>query len=308
MQRCILGRGAYGTVVEIELEGKIYAAKTFKEEFFADPNKRKKFEKELIFLLCLHHKHIVQYHSVCFLSTDDAGPALVMEKLDTNLHAYLCRTDHELTLWDKTCIVCGVAEGLAYLHSRTLPIIHRDLTANNILLDKERTAKIADFGNAKFVSINSSSSAQPMTCRPGTPAYMAPEAMESNPKYDTKLDVFSFGILTLFTFTQSFPHEVLPATFKDSPSSLCARSEVDRRKKYFDMLYKYLDRKHPLVKLIISCLDIEPYERPSAKDARDDLKEIKSSIGNYTDTPTFSSVENPQYLEDTENTSPIDIN
>ena len=93
---------------------------------------------------------------------------------------------------------------------------------------------------------------------PGTLLYMPPEALTDDAKYNTKLDIFSYGHLALFTTTQVFPCSLLPATYFDAgpgrESILLGRSEVDRRKKYFDML----GGDHPLFHLMVRCLHNKP--------------------------------------------------
>ncbi|KAI4999337.1 hypothetical protein ZWY2020_003926 [Hordeum vulgare] len=80
-----------------------------------------------------------------------------------------------------------LARGLSYLHSEK--IVHRDVKTENMLLDKTRTVKIADFGVARVEASNPSD----MTGETGTLGYMAPEVLNGHP-YNRKCDVYSFGI------------------------------------------------------------------------------------------------------------------
>jgi len=137
----VLGIGAYGSVVEVEIEGTIRAGKIFRHDLFTRDEEEtfcEKFTKEYTCVCQIQHKHIVQYHGICSLS-DSKLPVLVMEKLETNLHHYLLNLDNaNLDLAVKVSILRGIAKGLVYLHNQTPAIIHRDLTANNVLLDLER--------------------------------------------------------------------------------------------------------------------------------------------------------------------------
>ncbi|GAB2296641.1 hypothetical protein Dimus_030751 [Dionaea muscipula] len=84
-------------------------------------------------------------------------------------------------------LALDLARGLSYLHSQKF--VHRDVKTENILLDKSRTLKIADFGVARVEASNPSD----MTGETGTLGYMAPEVLNGNP-YNRKCDVYSFGI------------------------------------------------------------------------------------------------------------------
>ncbi|KAL6894074.1 hypothetical protein ACP4OV_008172 [Aristida adscensionis] len=91
-------------------------------------------------------------------------------------------------------LALDLARGLSYLHARR--IVHRDVKAENMLLDRKRTLKIADFGVAR---VEAAAAAGEMTGQTGTLGYMAPEVLEGRP-YDHKCDVYSFGILLWETY------------------------------------------------------------------------------------------------------------
>nr|GLL26697.1 serine/threonine-protein kinase STY8-like [Ipomoea trifida] len=84
-------------------------------------------------------------------------------------------------------LALDLARGLSYLHSKK--IVHRDVKTENMLLDRHRTVKIADFGVARVEASNPND----MTGETGTLGYMAPEVLNGNP-YNRKCDVYSFGI------------------------------------------------------------------------------------------------------------------
>ena len=276
----VLGAGTYGSVEEVKVRSTVYAGKKFRCDVFPNVEKFcKTFTREYACIHRLQHRHIVQYRGISSLP-DSKLPVLLMERLETNLHNYLLNPDHaNLDLAVKVSILRGVAKGLIHLHNQTPPIIHRDLTAKNVLLDSsELVAKISDFGNARLFDADPSSELATMSNVPGTLLYMPPEALNDDAKYNTKLDIFSYGHLALFTTTQVFPRSLLPATYYGSglsggESQLLGRPEVERRKKYFDML----GDQHPLLSLIVQCLHNKPEERPKATKIETKLDKCRPS-------------------------------
>ena len=106
----------------------------------------------------LRHPHIVQSLGVAYLPGSPI-PVLLMEKLQTSLDNLL-ETSPNIPLDVKVHLLTGTARGVVYLHSRTPPIAHRDLTARNILIDSGLTAKITDLGVARMVNIQPGQLAQ----------------------------------------------------------------------------------------------------------------------------------------------------
>ena len=123
-----------------------------------------------------------------------------------------------------------------------------------------------------------------MTAIPGTLAYMPPEVQgegDSSSTYDSSLDVFSFGHLSLFTLTQT-PVKLLPLT--DS-TGLYVRSEVDRRGEVFNKAKTILSVDHPLLTVIKKCLCNDSLRRPSARElvinTQDALNSGKITVQSY---------------------------
>ena len=142
-----------------------------------------------------------------------------------------------------------------YLHGKKPKIIHRDLSANNILLTSDMKAKIADLGLAKILN------ATPAQSRcPGTVAYMPPEALVQNPEYCTEIDVFSYGVLAIHILCGKWPHPDEPKR-QNNDGTLEACSEYERREKYIDGL----GSNHPMIRLIETCLSDNRTKRPNAE-------------------------------------------
>ena len=148
----------------------------------------------------LRHPNITQFLGMCFLP-DYQLPVLLMEKLDGNLDD-LTETVPNIPLALKRSILEDVSRGLLYLHKHTPQIIHRDLTAKNVLLNSYFMAKITDLGNSRIVNLQPGQLARTLSRLPGTLVYMPPEALSSSPRYGPSLDIFSFGHLALFVGLQ----------------------------------------------------------------------------------------------------------
>ena len=274
-----IGSGSYGSVEEVEIPGAICAAKKI-HDIFQDRSQisedeirraSEQFVVECRVMSTIRHPRIVQFLGLCFFPRS-LLPALVMEMLSTNLHEVLDpetegqeeRDDSEnkpyIPLALKCSILSDVGQGLAFLHSRTPPIIHRDLSARNVLLTTGMAAKIADLGMARLIP--ALRRAATMTKAPGASIYMPPEARENGSRYDVTIDVFSFGVLAMFTVSQVFP-DPLPAAYMDEERmTMVGRTELQRRGTYMQKIERQLREEHPLILMIQNCLNNLPRQRP----------------------------------------------
>ena len=252
----VLGRGAYSKVLEVEYRNKLYAAKKYR----MDEQVREALCREQEILTRTRHPNIVSYYGICKLESDKST-VLVMERMDKNLTTYL--NDCESTL-SVNQILHDIAKGLHHLHSRTPAIIHRDLTAGNVLLNSNGVAKISDFGNSRIVDLYATP--ELLTSRPGTLDYMPPEALEKS-KYNDKLDIFSYGHLAIHIVIKRRPYPLLRATYTEA-GSLIARNEAERRKEFLKEVSEVLDGgvRHSLYVMIVKCLENESKNRPSCEE------------------------------------------
>ena len=159
-----------------------------------------KYVQECQLMADLRHPNIIQFLGVCFLPNCQL-PLLVMEKLDGNLDDLL-ETVLNISLTLKCSILGDVARGLLYLHKCTPQIIHRDITAKNVLLTSSLVAKITDLGNSRIVNVLPGQLAQTLSRNPGTLVYMPPEALTAAARYGPSLDIFLFGHLGIFVGLQ----------------------------------------------------------------------------------------------------------
>ncbi|XP_054779061.1 cysteine-rich receptor-like protein kinase 25 [Prosopis cineraria] len=188
-----LGEGGFGEVFKGSLpNGQDIAVKRLS---LSSRQGAEEFKNEVVLVAKLQHRNLVRLLGFCL---DGEEKILIYEFIpNKSLDHFLFDEERKSMLnWPKRYkIIQGIARGLLYLHEDSrLKIIHRDLKANNILLDEEMNPKITDFGMAKIFGL---SQTQGYTDRiVGTFGYMSPEyAMHG--QLSTKVDVYSFGVLIL---------------------------------------------------------------------------------------------------------------
>ena len=259
-----LGSGSYGKVIELESAQEIVAGKVFKR-ILDSVNREsimKKIGGEMVLMMEINHPNIVQSKGVCMLP-EHPIPVLLMELLMCSVHAYvLDQVNVNLPLQKKVAILHDVISGLDYLHNRKPAIIHRDLTAKNVLLTSSLNAKICDFGNARIMDLDPKASPDTLTACPGTVHYMPPEAQGQHADYGPSLDVFSFGHLALFIMSQSHMNDNIRAATYTDDAGIHSLSEVCRRCNSFEIVKKALGNHHPLLLLMENCLHNRPDQRP----------------------------------------------
>ena len=256
-----LGHGSYAVVMELEYRGLKCAGKKLYRVLYETGigHAAQRYLEECHLLSQTRHPNIVQFLGVCF-EEGSQFPILVMEFLPTNLTSCLERygiLPDEINF----SILHDVSLGLVYLHGQTPVIVHRDLSVNNVLLSTNMTAKISDLGVARILNLTPLQVSR-MTETPGTPAYMPPEVMVADPHYDTSVDVFSFGIMMIHTFTAEWPLPSIGPTRIDpaNPDRLIPVTEAERREHFL----RKIPPDHPLMDLIMRCLSNNPQRRPRA--------------------------------------------
>ena len=169
-----------------------------------------------------------------------------------------------------------MALGLRYLHEHLPPIVHRDLSANNVLLTANMSAKISDLGVAKMLNITPAQMTQRMSTKaPGTPCYMPPEALMDRPTYTSKIDSYSYGVLMIHMLCGRWPFPADVFRYDPrNPDTPIPVSEIDRRAKYLEDIRQ----DHPLMGLIRQCLSNASTRRPEASEILRRITGILSRI------------------------------
>ena len=263
------GSGSYGSVYRIQLNGVSCIAKRLHDILLGQGKEEKvsledqqaaydKFYHECVLLSRMRHPNIVQFMGVYYGPQRDYGRelTLVMERLYMNLEDCLEKYKN-LDMWLKISILLDISQGLLHLHSQD--IVHRDLTAANILLTTSFHAKIADLGVSRIIDVHPlAASKQSMI--PGTLGYMPPEALAEIPKYGYALDVFSFGVIILFALLQEYPQYY---------ENVVTVTGVQRKEIQIQKRMKWIAKLSPeglMRQLICDCLQDEPQRRPTTQD------------------------------------------
>ena len=268
-----IGKGGYGEVFRGTLGLRPVAVKKIYDILVdaARENRQalehiiEEFRRECDLLKAAKHPNVVEFIGVFNQGEGEESALLVMELMEQTLEQFLRDNSGTLSLSrEKQIVICmQVVSGLLFLHQHDPQILHRDLTAKNVLMNKEGSvAKISDFGQAKFRPTN----VQYLTTRqPGTVLYMPPEALVDKPRFTDKGDVFSLGVLMLQVTTQEPPSCGL--VIREG------QPEVERRAADLSRL----PADHPLRPLILQCLQDNPAKRPSCSEVWKELCSFRVS-------------------------------
>ncbi|XP_068439947.1 serine/threonine-protein kinase WNK4 [Clinocottus analis] len=196
-----IGRGSFKTVYKgLDTETTVEVAWCELQTLKLTKAERQRFSEEVDMLKGLQHPNIVRFHDSWKSSVKGHKCIILVTELMTSgtLKTYLKRfKEMKLKLlqrWSRQ-----ILKGLHFLHTRTPPIIHRDLKCDNIFITGPiGSVKIGDLGLA---TLKSASFAKSVI---GTPEFMAPEMYEE--KYDEAVDVYAFGMCILEMATSEYPY------------------------------------------------------------------------------------------------------
>jgi serine/threonine protein kinase len=188
-----IGRGGFGTVYKGTIRnGRDVAVKVLSAE---SRQGVREFLTEIDVITNVKHPNLVELIGCC---VEGNNRILVYEYLEnSSLDRALLGSNSEPAnfTWSIRSAICiGIAKGLAYLHEEIAsPIVHRDIKASNILLDKLYNPKIGDFGLAKLFPDNITHISTRVA---GTTGYLAPEYAWHG-QLTKRADIYSFGVLVL---------------------------------------------------------------------------------------------------------------
>ena len=202
VSRDLLGTGGWGYVARGTFRGQSVAVKCLHRAILS-PQNQDRLRREISIMAQVRHPNLLLLIGAV-LTAEREGPLIVTELLEMSLRSAYERGALEER--SKVPVLRDVASALTYLHSHRTPILHRDVSSANVLLEfigRERQwkAKVSDFGSANLCQLAS-------TPFEGAAVYTAPEvSREERSRQTAKIDVYSFGVLVCEVCLCRFPPE-----------------------------------------------------------------------------------------------------
>lgn len=178
--------------------GRYVAIKILKEEFAKDPDIRKRFAIESRAVAKLSHHNIVSVYDV---GNEDGTDYIVMELIEgVTLKEYL-QQKGRLSWQESIFFAEQISSALVHAHSRG--IIHQDIKPQNVIILRDGTAKLTDFGIASFATTQETRVVQEAI---GSVHYISPEQAKGS-KIDYRTDIYSLGVVMYEMLTGRLPFE-----------------------------------------------------------------------------------------------------
>ncbi|KAG0549926.1 hypothetical protein BDA96_01G296300 [Sorghum bicolor] len=250
--------GGFSKVYKAQLQdGQLVAVKKLHSSD-EEVNDERRFRSEMEILSQIRQRNIVKLYGFC---CHREYRFLIYDYIEQgSLHKILQNEElaKEFDWQKRTALVQDVAQAIAYLHNECKPpIIHRDITSNNILLNTSFKAYVSDFGTAKLLKPDSSN----WSALAGTYGYMAPELSYTS-FVTEKCDVYSFGVIVLEVVMGRHPENLLHDLASSSlEKNLLLKEILDQRSspptttEEEDIVL--------IMKTAFSCLQASPQARPT---------------------------------------------
>ncbi|KAJ0648866.1 putative protein kinase RLK-Pelle-DLSV family [Helianthus annuus] len=265
-----IGEGGFGPVYKGTLsDGTVVAVKQLSSR---SKQGNREFLNEIGVISCLQHPNLVKLYGGCI---EGDQLLLVYEYMENNSLANALFDENGLMLdWPTRFNICiGIARGLAFLHDESrLKIVHRDIKATNVLLDKDLNPKISDFGLAR---LHEDDKSHVSTRVAGTIGYMAPEYALWGHLSD-KADVYSYGVVVLEIVSGKNNTSRVPINDCFCLLEWACRLETSKQydKLFDERLESTINKQEAetVVKVALSCTNGSPSMRPTMSEVVNMLK------------------------------------
>ncbi|BAT97724.1 hypothetical protein VIGAN_09125400 [Vigna angularis var. angularis] len=237
-----------------------------------NPSFDKSFRNEVKMLTEIRHKNIVKLHGFCL---HKQCMILVYQYMERGSLFYILNNEveaKELNWSKRVNIIKGMAEALSYMHHDcSPPIVHRDVTSSNILLNSQLEAFVSDFGTSRLLDPDSSN----QTLVVGTYGYIAPEFAYTL-SVTKECDVYSFGVVALEALMGKHPRELISSLVNLTIPNMLVKDLLDsrlplpRRKDAQDI--------NLVITVALACLCSKPNMRPSMQLVVQKLSSFKVSL------------------------------
>ncbi|CAI0548269.1 unnamed protein product [Linum tenue] len=253
------------------------------------------FRSEIRALTNIKHRNIVKLYG--FFSNAQHS-LLVYEFMERgSLRSVLDDAEKakELDWEDRVKIVKGIASALSYMHHDCRPpIVHRDISSNNVLLDLDFEAKLSDFGTARLLRPDDRVSTTSFAA--GTYGYMAPDRYSDDfvfrsfdiveraysKKVDEKWDVYGFGVVALEVIIGKHPGDLIsslttttkttsPSSFSSPPHPTLLKDIIDDRITQPGEDGEVAKGVFAIAKFALACVRAEPSSRPTMQEVTMDM-------------------------------------
>ncbi|KAF9593490.1 hypothetical protein IFM89_023602 [Coptis chinensis] len=267
-----IGQGSCGTVYHALWYGSDVAVKVFSKQEYSD-DVILNFRQEVSLMKRLRHPNVILFmgavtspQRLCIVT--EFLPRFILYfvllrtlKLRASRSRFIVlpRNTTRLDWRRRVHMALDIARGMNYLHHCNPPIIHRDLKSSNLLVDKNWTVKVGDFGLSRLKHDTY------LTTKTGkgTPQWMAPEVLRNEPS-DEKSDVYSYGVILWELATEKIPWDNL-----NSMQVIGAVGFMNQRLEIPN------DVDPQWVSLIESCWHSEPQSRPTFQELLESLKDLQ---------------------------------
>ncbi|RWR96558.1 putative Leucine-rich repeat receptor-like protein kinase family protein [Cinnamomum micranthum f. kanehirae] len=256
-----IGEGGYGKVYKADLpQDQVVAVKKLHPLEDGEQLDQRTFRNEIQVLTEIRHRNIVKLYGFC---SHTRCSFLVYQYMERGSLAGVLKNDEramELDWIKRMKVVRGVAHALAYMHHDcNPPIVHRDLSCNNILLDMDFEVRVSDFGTARLLKPDSSN----WSTLAGTYGYVAPE-LAYTMKVTEKSDVYSFGVVSMEVIMGKHPGDLISCLSTSRVKDILLKDVLDQRLP--PPTNQEMEEVASTVMLALACLRSDPHSRPTMYD------------------------------------------